>query len=115
MTGAMVALRGFIGSDGQEWQVWDTRLAKPAPRVDSSDSRSGATDSERVIDFGRVSKKREDGWLTFTAANERARLSPIPDDWESADETALRAYLAAADRIVGTHHDESSAGAPHSA
>jgi len=41
------------------------------------------------------------GWLTFTAADERRRLSPIPDAWELADETSLRAFLKTADKIVG--------------
>jgi len=40
-------------------------------------------------------------WLTFTAADERRRLSPIPDAWELADETSLRAFLKTADKIAG--------------
>jgi len=49
----------------------------------------------------RLSKKREHGWLTFTAPSERRRLSPIPEQWETADEPSLRAMLAAADRVAG--------------
>ena len=88
-----MALRGFVGDDGQEWQVWDTRPAVTSPNVEP-------TTVEVVGELPRLSKKREGGWLTFTAATNRRRLSPIPEDWETADETRLRALLAAADRIA---------------
>ena len=96
-----MALRGFVGDDGQEWTVWDTRPAIPSPNVDASDADSPAAPAVDIADFARISKKREGGWLTFTAASERRRLSPIPDDWESADDATLRALLAVADRIAG--------------
>ena len=95
-----MALRGFVGDDGQEWQVWDTRPTVPSPNVDASDANSPATPAVDIADFARISKKREGGWLTFTTARERRRLSPIPDHWESADEASLRALLAVADRIA---------------
>ncbi len=87
-----MALREFVGDDGQEWQVWDTRPAIASPNVDHL----------ALGEVPRLSKKREGGWLTFTAPSHRRRLSPIPDDWETADETRLRAMLAAADRVVVT-------------
>lgn len=90
---AIVALRGFVGDDGQEWQVWDTR---PSPNANLP-----APDTFGEVP--RISKKREGGWLTFTAAADRRRLSPIPEDWETADDTSLRAMLAAADRVVDSH------------
>jgi hypothetical protein len=93
-TEVAVALRGFVGDDGQEWQVWDTR-----PTIESSNAIHLASDT--VGEVPRISKKREGGWLTFTAGNDRRRLSPIPDDWETADETSLRAMAAAADRVAG--------------
>jgi hypothetical protein len=95
-----MALRGFVGDDGQDWQVWDTRPKIPSPNVDASDANSSAATSVDIADFARVSKKREAGWLTFTTARERRRLSPIPDGWDSADDATLRALLAVADRIV---------------
>ena len=89
-----MALRGFVGDDGQDWQVWDTRPTVGSPNVESPPPGM-------VGEFPRFSKKREAGWLTFTAAADRRRLSPIPEDWETADEMRLRAMLAAADRISG--------------
>ena len=88
-----MTLRGFVGDDGQEWEVWDTRPTNASPNV----NRFGP---DTVGEFPRFSKKREGGWLTFTAAADRRRLSPIPQDWETADETSLRAMLAAADRVA---------------
>jgi hypothetical protein len=88
-----VALRGFVGDDGKEWQVWDTRPAVPTPNAKFAAATTAG-------ELARISKKREAGWLTFTAAADRRRLSPIPDDWETADETSLREMLAAADRIA---------------
>lgn len=96
-----MALRGFVGDDGQEWQVWDTRPTVTSPNVDASAASSPTAPSADIADFARISKKREGGWLTFTTPRERRRLSPIPVDWESADEASLRALLAAADRIGG--------------
>ena len=89
-----MALREFVGDDGQEWQVWDTRPTISSPNADESAP-------PKAGEFPRFSKKREDGWLTFTAAVDRRRLSPIPEDWETADEASLRAMLAAADRTTG--------------
>lgn len=94
-----MTLREFVGDDGREWQVWDTRPAVSSPNV--SDAARVAHDA--FGDVPRISKKREGGWLTFTADADRRRLSPIPRDWEAADETSLRTMLAAADRIVGEH------------
>ena len=96
-----MALRGFVGDDGQDWQVWDTRPTIPSPNVDASDANAQAAPSADVADFARISRKREGGWLTFTTASERRRLSPIPAGWDSADDATLRALLAVADRITG--------------
>lgn len=88
-----MALRDFVGDDGKEWQVWDTR---PAAR--SSDTMASSSDA--VAQIVRISKKRELGWLTFTAEADRRRLSPIPENWETADEASLRAMLATADPVA---------------
>ena len=101
-----MALRGFVGDDGRDWQVWDTRPAILSPNVDASDANSAgapspAARSADIADIARISKKREGGWLTFTTESERRRLSPIPIGWDSADDGTLRALLAVADRISG--------------
>ena len=101
-----MGLRGFIGDDGRDWQVWDTRPTMLSPNVDASDANSttapsAAPPSAAISDFARISRKREGGWLTFTTARERRRLSPNPNGWDSADDATLRALLAVADQIAG--------------
>ena len=95
-----MALRGFVGDDGRDWQVWDTRPTMPSANADASDANAPPSLATDVADFARISKKREGGWLTFTTVSERRRLSPIPDGWDSADDVTLRALLAVADRIA---------------
>jgi hypothetical protein len=90
---ATVALREFVGDDGKEWQVWDTRPAASSPNAIMPAPYL-------VGEITRISKKRERGWLTFTADADRRRLSPIPKDWETADEASLRTMLAAADPVA---------------
>ena len=89
-----MTLREFVGDDGQEWQVWETR---PGNSIVPNASPSALLPLGEVP---RFSEKRAGGWLTFTAADDRRRLSPIPDDWETADDISLRTMLAAADRIA---------------
>jgi hypothetical protein len=55
---------------------------------------------DAIAEIARISKKRERGWLTFTTETDRRRLSPIPKEWEAADDVSLRAMLAAADDIT---------------
>ena len=96
---ASMALREFVGDDGQNWQVWDTRPSASAGDSPKGDVQEGPVG--KTAELPLISKKREAGWLTFTSAAERRRLSPIPDDWERADETLLRALVRTADRIAG--------------
>jgi len=100
-----VSLREFLDDDGQQWQVWDTRPATPVANVDSSSVDAAKSPSDKATDFPLLSRKREAGWLTFTAVDERRRLSPIPDAWETADETSLRAFLKTADKIAAKDAD----------
>ena len=90
-----MALRDFVGDDGKAWQVWDTHPSIPTPNAKPS--------PDAIAEIARISKKRERGWLTFTADADRRRLSPIPKNWETADEADLRAMLAAADDIAETN------------
>ena len=74
--------RQFDDERGGKWQVWEIRP-----------SNAGAN----------VSAQYKDGWLAFESAEARGgssgtrlRLAPVPGDWESAPEAALRRYLARA-------------------
>jgi len=100
-TEVSVSLLQFLDDDGRQWQVWDTRPTAPVAKVGSPSVDAAESPSDKATEFPLLSRKREAGWLTFTAADERRRLSPIPDAWELADETSLRAFLKTADKIVG--------------
>jgi len=96
-----MALQEFTGVDGRQWQVWETRPTNPQPAGDRVPGEPPAS-TGRTAEMGRFSKKREAGWLTFSTPNERRRLSPIPDEWETLDAAGLRALLAGADRVRET-------------
>ena len=95
-----MALRGFVGDDGKDWEVWDTRPATRSAGGAVAGPRSEEDSARTALNFSLVSAKREGGWLTFTAQHERRRLSPIPSGWETADEATLCSLLARADRIA---------------
>ncbi len=92
-------LREFPDSFGGIWQAWDTypQGADSAGQRESAFSKYMANLPTRG---GRqpttVRDQYEAGWLTFKFRNARRRLSPIPADWESADDATLRGYLDSA-------------------
>ena len=96
-----MALQEFTGVDGRQWQVWETRPTIPQP-ADDSPLGDAPSSTSKITELGRFSKKREAGWLTFSTANERRRLSPIPEEWESLDSVGLRALLEGADKVRDT-------------
>jgi len=60
-----MALIEFTGGDGRPWRVW-------AVRPDS------APELHRAVSSGYRA-----GWLAFECPDERRRLRPIPDGWDS--------------------------------
>lgn len=80
-----MALREFTDDDDREWHVWDITPEKMHPSTRAEDYLQGVLE----------------GWLVFEALDGRgkARLYPIPVDWESASEDDLRAHLRRADRV----------------
>jgi hypothetical protein len=76
-----MALRTLI-SDGVEWAVWDVRPASPA--------RLELTGASPVL---------QSGWLCFESPEEKRRVAPIPDGWESWSDAELEACCRAAPRV----------------
>lgn len=62
-------MREFEDADGVTWKVWSTM---PMPQAVAISFRAG--------------------WLTFQSATARRRLSPIPEDWETAIDARLCEY-----------------------
>lgn len=50
------------------------------------------------------------GWLSFQRGPERRRLSPIPMDWEHADDGQIRQWLHTAELVEKATDDDWTAG-----
>jgi hypothetical protein len=55
--------------------------------------------SDQVAGRARLPDPFRHGWLSFAAGDERRRLSPVPDNWESLSDDALRELCARADVV----------------
>ena len=108
-----MAYRTFVDGGGAYWQVWDSQPTKVERRVSSADRRNlkrfpwrgterrSGTD-RRVVSQRRItlSEGHGSGWLTFESLDEKRRLIPIPNDWETASSAELRVLCARAKRIA---------------
>ena len=88
-----IVLREFADEKGTTWRVWDvnpTLHARP----------------------GEVSKRLSigvpNGWLCFESLGERRRLTPIPDDWDRADDARLAAWCRNATLVPPLDADSES-------
>ena len=107
--------RTFTDSLGGDWQVWDI-----VPRL--SERRQGPSTDRRVdiipIRFAdrraqprRMADTRRAilrgsyalGWLCFDSDGEKRRLSPIPLDWTTCNDSDLERYMRAAEPVKGAH------------
>ncbi len=77
-----MALRNFADSSGREWRVW---------------SIEPTYESER--DSGRYTPGLQGGWLCFEHQDQKRRLSPIPENWESAEDGDLEHYCTSAQPV----------------
>lgn len=106
-----MAIREFTDEGGRGWQVWATVPESPREeRIFEQSARLLADAQERepekargrragraTAPAGRFSPGREHGWLTFMSGEEKRRLSPVPEGWETAPEAELAAWLAKAE------------------
>jgi hypothetical protein len=69
----------FADANGREWEVYQVRRTSHTP--------------------GAVSPGREAGWLAFTTATERRRLSAFPVNWETLGPADLAALCETADVV----------------
>lgn len=75
---AEMALREFTDESGRTWCAWDTRPTSAQVRPEFAD-----------------------GWLTFESGEEKRRLSPVPDGWDTLPIDHLCLLLRAADANGG--------------
>ena len=105
-----MALRTFLDSTGEEWQVYD--VTPPLDERRHYDRRATAEESEpdrrasedRRLSVGRVSRlvSLAEGWLCFERGDDRRRLTPIPKDWLKATDEELEQYRESARRVPAT-------------
>ena len=99
-------LREFTDADGTRWEVWATFPAsdKSVEKAQTKLSRFLANAPlEKGIAPTSVREQYREGWLTFSAGEDRRRLAPVPIDWDKADDAELRRHLARAKRPSGAH------------
>jgi hypothetical protein len=117
-----MSYRTFVDKDGAYWQVWDSQPSKFERRMGTDDRRHlkrfpwRGTERRSGIDRRATSQRRITlaegygrGWLTFESLEEKRRLVPIPNGWEEASSTALRAMCEQAKRIGKTDSGAKSA------
>jgi hypothetical protein len=83
--------RQFRDERGSVWDVWDVYPSgmELERRMGSRRRRSDRRRRDEHTGSGVTADLRL-GWLAFQAGGERRRLVPIPDDWKSLPDEALR-------------------------
>ena len=101
-----MALRTFTDRAGVEWQVWETvPQGSYEERTFATNARLLSEVERRTTDDRPARARRpltqglENGWLTFTAGDEKRRLSPIPPGWADATDEELARYCESA-RVI---------------
>lgn len=87
---------------GVAWEVWEVRPAwaerrvaprraesGPELRSTSTEHRSGRDRRQVEESRPRVGQGLEGGWLVFSSAHEKRRLTPIPPEWEALEDERL--------------------------
>ena len=107
--------RTFVDDTGVPWNVWEVR-PQWGERRTGTDRRTRSADDEGVdppvLEQRRGADRRQGGassvrrvklangfsggWLIFESGEERRRLSPIPNDWQSAPPEELSAFCSRA-------------------
>lgn len=106
-----MAYRTFRDTAGTEWQVWDIVPQLRERRAHDSTERRvldvAISFPNRRRDARRLTETRRSilrgtyarGWLCFEGEVQKRRLSPIPTDWITCDDTRLEDYLQRAERV----------------
>jgi hypothetical protein len=87
-------LRVFHDTSGIEWTVWNTAPPVGTGHVMALDRFLEKRPAEDGVKPARVRNDFRHGWLTFQSYEEKRRLAPVPDGWESQSEAQLCELLA---------------------
>jgi hypothetical protein len=98
--------RSFRDASGNVWEAWAVYPLAVERRV--TDGSSTARPNERRRHDVRLHLPEElrSGWLAFQCGDDRRRLVPIPEEWQSCAEHELCALFALAVRATATPYDE---------
>jgi hypothetical protein len=113
--------RSFKDSTGVEWNAWDVvpqlgerrveerrQGRQPIAFRDRRRAQRRIVMSRRAVMAGGLSN----GWLCFEGANEKRRLSPIPNDWARCGESQLEEYCRMARPVRRTTEIRGDRDAP---
>ena len=93
-----MSMRVYRDHTGVEWNVWRVKPSAAAGITDRA--RQVAAFGDEANGPRRATGVRpgfERGWLAFESRNERFRVTPVPDAWETLTDEALDAL-----RVHGT-------------
>lgn len=111
--------RTFADDQGRSWEIWEVRPARverrdsdrrQEPQPWSGPERRGTSSDRRQMPESRIQSDHPlaQGWLVFKSDDEKRRLAPIPENWNSCRGRELRDLWEQADVIV-SRLDERSA------
>jgi hypothetical protein len=92
--------RTFRDANGNVWEAWAVYPLAVERRVTDGSAAARAHERRRHDVRLHLPDELQSGWLAFQCGNDRRRLVPIPDDWESCAEDELRALFAAAAHAI---------------
>ena len=80
-----MALREFEGPDGARWKAWDVTAGQIHPKTRAEDYMQDLAE----------------GWIVFERADgqEKRRLSPYPDDWQSRSDAEVASLCESAEIV----------------
>lgn len=96
--------REFQDSDGSIWNVWDVVPTHMNDMFENarSDTQSGvAREAHATVDQALAR-----GWLCFQRGEQKRRLAPIPNQWDTLPEQTLQELLSAAVRVQRSNSGE---------
>jgi hypothetical protein len=89
-------LREFTDDEGASWRVWDVHPRLGVLPQDGFGLERRTRDVPELILERRRQRPPESGpgggWLVFDSEEEKRRLSPVPQDWESCPVGQLLEY-----------------------
>ncbi len=91
-----MALREFTDTHGRRWRVWTVypqHVERRERRERRATGRAGPDRRQRALPLYGVAPQYRQGWLAFEWYQERRRLCPIPEGWESLPDAALERML----------------------